>query len=615
MTAEISKKIIVFSFTALLVFIFSHSIAGHQLLQQNTDALQRQIKEAETRYTTAHNNGNINEEAEALFQIGICWKDLLVYDKANEYLIRSQKIYEELGQNVKIARNFLFLGDLYRAIAEYKAAEDYLKKALSLYESENNKDGIGRACERLAAAYYETSAFIPNRIDSTFLFAARALAIFKENRNDSLTSSAMNILGASYVAAGKNAIAIAYLNDALKFAEEKKYNGDEALIKCNLSFAYYNLKEYQKSIELAKQTFDYAVENKILPFIDMSCLSLYRNYEDLGDFKNAYKYIHLYDVNRWELYDDNRIHRIKALQIKYETEKKEIEYAHERKTTLMWTAVLLIIIAAGIGVIAISISRNSAMRKKNVELENKNALISEQNIKLTELNATKDKLFSIIGHDLKNPYQSLIGFSNILIQDYKELSEEELKEFVGYIFEASEMGNRLLQNLLDWSRSETGRLKYEPEQFLLYEIINEAINLAANTTMQKEINIISSIPDDQEVFCDRNMVYTVLRNLVSNAIKFSYRGGVIKIFSEVKDSFVEVSVADSGVGMTNTFMEDLFKLEKRVTKDGTENEKGTGLGLYLCKEFIEKNHGTIRVISEPGKGSTFVFTLPARNNV
>ena len=572
------------------------------------------LKASEAMLSEAQKENNKQKEAEALFNIGVEWKKLLVYDKASEYLIKSQKLFEDLKDNKKIARNYLHLGELYRAIAEYEPAISYSKKALELFEQESDKHGIAKACDRLSAIYYEIAPSNVINIDSVFMFSAKCLNISISIADDSLTCSIRNIIGAAYLYSGKKELGIAYLQDVLSFAEDKKLKDEAALVKINIAYGYYSKKDYYKAIEYAKQTYEYADKLRILPFIDMSTLCLFRSFKELGDFKNAFYYLEVYDSNRWQLYDDNRIHRIKALQIKYETDKKELELRHEKKTSLLWTVLFLAIIFAGVLLIGVFIYRHRLLKKKNSELKKKNTLISEQNEKLVELNATKDKFFSIIAHDLKNPYQSLLGFSDILIQDYKDLSEKEIKEFVGYIYEASDMGNRLLQNLLDWSRSETGKIKYEPELFFLYEIVDEAVNLASNTAKQKDIAINAPIDKNLEVYCDRNMVYTVLRNLVSNAIKFSFRGGVIEIKSKCSESYIEISISDNGVGMDSVLMEDLFKIEKRITNDGTENEKGTGLGLFLCKEFIEKNHGTISVRSEVGKGSTFIVSLPNHRN-
>jgi signal transduction histidine kinase len=585
-----------------------------QLNNANMSKVQAALKLAEKNYYEAQKAGDKQGEAEALFLIGTNWKCLLEYNKASEYLIKSQQLFEELGDNKKIARNLVNLGELYRAIGEFDMSLNYSRKALNLFERVSDKEGIAKSCDRLAATFYELAPSRSQDADSIFIYVQKALAISRELKNDSLTSSSMNILGAGYMVIKKFDAALTQLKEALKFAEDKNIVNDIPLIKINMSYCYYSVGDYRSAVEYARPAYEYSMKNKILPYIDMSTLCLYRSYEKLKDYENAFKFMELYDSNRWVLFDENRIRQIRALEAKYGAEKKELELVNQKKIFLLEIIIFSALLVAAFLLIRLYIRRNKIMKKKNDELEKKNLLISEQNKKLSELNATKDKFFSIIGHDLKNPYQSLLGFSHILIQDYKELTEQEIKEFAGYIYEASDMGNRLLQNLLDWSRSETGTIKYEPEVFPLYEIINQAVNLASNTAMQKEITIQTEVDEQTTVFCDRNMIYTVMRNLVSNAIKFSYRGGTVKIYSKLYDNTVEVNIADEGVGLNGIPVEDLFKIEKRITNDGTENEKGTGLGLYLCKEFVEKSHGSISVKNNIEKGSIFTFTLPAGPN-
>jgi len=616
------KKLILLS--AIIFYVLFYSAAYPQKEKSSgnekkgadsvfTDkSAQLALETAQKSYNDALKSRDKGKEAKALFDIGINFKRLLIYDKASEYLTKSLALFEELNDNKKIAVALLNMGDLYRSIGEFNLAKKYTQRALGIFEKEKNKRGIARSSDRLASIYYETCPGNIKDIDTAFTYVKQAIEIGNTIGDDTLICSSKNILGASYCIVKKYDLAIAELSSALDFAQKKNILEDVPLIKINIAYAYFSLKDYSKAIEYSLSAYKYAAEKKILPYIDMSTLCLYRSNYALGNYKDAYDYLLLYNDNRWRLFEENRMNQIRAVQIKYDTERKEIELENQKRTAFLWTLIFIGLLFAVASIAGLFIYKNLLMKKKNLELEKKNALISEQNEKLTELNATKDKLFSIIGHDLKNPYQSLLGFSNILIQDYQELSEKEIKEFVGYIFEASDMGNRLLQNLLDWSRSETGRIKYEPELFNLKGIIGDSIVLSANTAKQKEITILTDVPDNLTVFCDKNMIYTVIRNLVSNAIKFSYRGGTVKIDSSQSDSIVEIKVSDRGVGMNDILIEDLFKIEKRITKDGTENEKGTGLGLFLCKEFIEKNKGDIKVESTPGVGSSFIFTLPSK---
>jgi PAS domain S-box-containing protein len=230
--------------------------------------------------------------------------------------------------------------------------------------------------------------------------------------------------------------------------------------------------------------------------------------------------------------------------------------------------------------------------------------------KLREANATKDKFFSIIAHDLKNPFNAIIGFSNLLYESYDTFTEKQKKSFIKNICDASESTYKLLQNLLDWSRTQTGKIEFNPEVIDLSLITSENIAMLKSAADNKEIGLHSDVPFNTLVFADENMIKTVVRNLLSNAIKFTTRGGAIYIKAKEQKGYVEVSVADTGIGISPENQKKLFSIDEQLKTPGTENEKGTGLGLILCKEFIEKNKGCLSLESVPGQGSVFRFTLP-----
>lgn len=230
---------------------------------------------------------------------------------------------------------------------------------------------------------------------------------------------------------------------------------------------------------------------------------------------------------------------------------------------------------------------------------------------LKESNATKDKFFSIIAHDLKGPLHALLGFSDLLKYSYSEYSDEDRVRYISNIHEVADQLNRLLQNLLEWSRSKTGRLTYNPEIRHLSLIVKSANETLAEQAKSKNISIISKVSVDTKVFCDENMIQTVVRNLISNAIKFNFPGG--KIMIDADDSSpdeVVISVSDNGIGIPKFQVSKLFKIDEVYKSDGTLKEKGSGLGLILCREFVEKHGGHIWADSDAGKGSSFYFTLP-----
>lgn len=230
--------------------------------------------------------------------------------------------------------------------------------------------------------------------------------------------------------------------------------------------------------------------------------------------------------------------------------------------------------------------------------------------KLVEMNATKDKFFSIIAHDLKNPFSNIIGFSSLLKEEPLKLEKNEITQFAGTIHKTATGTLQLLENLLDWSLMQQGRIFFEPKQIELSIIADETIDHILNQAMAKRIEIINLIPKNMVVYVDENMIKALFKNLIENAIKFTLPGGKVEIMAKTSDNQTEISVTDDGIGIKAENIEKLFKVETGFSTPGTRNEKGTGLGLILCREFIEKHNGRIWVESTEGKGSTFRFTIP-----
>lgn len=234
----------------------------------------------------------------------------------------------------------------------------------------------------------------------------------------------------------------------------------------------------------------------------------------------------------------------------------------------------------------------------------------DSELKLRELNATKDKFFSIIAHDLKNPFNDLIGFTQLLALNIDKYDKKRIEKFTQIIHQSSKLAYNLLENLLDWSRAQTGTLNYNPEKILINNIIDENVSLLESTANNKNLKIYSELDNLVYVYADKNMVRTIIRNLISNAIKYTNQGGFIKIQNYCNKKMCEISISDNGIGISEENLDKIFKIDESFSTIGTEREKGTGLGLILCNEFIEKNGGELWVKSEPDKGSTFSFTLP-----
>jgi len=229
---------------------------------------------------------------------------------------------------------------------------------------------------------------------------------------------------------------------------------------------------------------------------------------------------------------------------------------------------------------------------------------------LKELNATKDKFFSIIAHDLRSPFTPLIGFTEVIIEDIDRYSKDDIKKIVGELKTSAETVFALLENLLAWSRLQRGIMEYAPKDTALEEIVAYNVFLFQPGADQKQITLRNLVQENTTVYADYNMISTVMRNLISNALKFTETDGTIEVSAKKDEQSVVIAVSDTGTGMSNKVVSELFRIDVKYSNIGTAGEKGTGLGLILCKELVEKNGGKIWVESEVGKGSTFRFTLP-----
>jgi two-component system, sensor histidine kinase and response regulator len=243
--------------------------------------------------------------------------------------------------------------------------------------------------------------------------------------------------------------------------------------------------------------------------------------------------------------------------------------------------------------------------RKEAELQ-----IESTNEALSKLNAQKDKFFSIIAHDLRSPFNSILGFSQLLKEKVENNDYEGIGKYAEIISQSSQRTMDLLMNLLEWSRSRTGKLEFNPEHFELVDVVHEIVALFDEIARQKSISIVKVVPHSFPIFADKPMINTILRNLVSNAIKFTQPGGLVTVSANRVNQDIAISVNDNGLGIAAERVSRLFRIDESYSTPGTGNEKGTGLGLILCKEFVEKHGGRIWVESEEGMGSTFIINLP-----
>ena len=258
--------------------------------------------------------------------------------------------------------------------------------------------------------------------------------------------------------------------------------------------------------------------------------------------------------------------------------------------------------------------QDKQIKEQNVILQNMNAVLEQQvkerTAELEQANASKDKFFSIIAHDLRVPFTGLLGMTEIFSENLANFTQEEIKEGLDSLQHTAQTVYTLLENLLTWSRLQRGIIEYFPQDIFLEEIAQYNVSLFSSNAEQKQIALTQVISPDIQAYADQNMINTALRNLISNAIKFTDKGGSITVSATEDEEVVEVTVSDTGTGIKAEDLEKLFRIDVKYSHIGTSGEQGSGLGLILCKELVEKNGGNIWVESEVGKGTTFRFTIP-----
>jgi signal transduction histidine kinase len=351
-------------------------------------------------------------------------------------------------------------------------------------------------------------------------------------------------------------------------------------------------------------------------------------YSETNDYEKSLFFYEQYDTCRDSIFTIEGGSKIAELQVRHKMERQfneldllqkdnDIQQLHYIKQQSLLLYLGGFALATGLFILVIlhmfrhMKSLNLELQENTRQLENANGILLVTEKNLQKLNLTKDKFFAIIAHDLKNPLNALLGFSETLNSNYNDLTREQVLTYINIIKKSAKSLYQLLENLLEWSKSQTGNIHFNPENFKLKEIAEIVVNTLAGNAKRKNIKINLDVDSGITLYTDKNLVSSILRNLVGNAVKFSFQDGEILISAHEKENQVEISVSDTGIGIGAGDKKKLFDLDYNFTTAGTNDEKGTGLGLILCREFAEKCGGIVWVDSEAGKGSTFTFTIPS----
>lgn len=388
----------------------------------------------------------------------------------------------------------------------------------------------------------------------------------------------------------------------------------------NIGILYYQQKNFERSVANLRLALAAAQDVEAQEEMRTSYDYLSLCFKELGDFKSALEhrelFTALYDLieqeqNEQHLVDKKNGYDLGKIEVQVEKlESIRAQREKEIEAQKQFRNFLFALIALSLIVVVLTLYLYIVKQRSNRVLKAAHAKVREQNLELKDLNATKDKFFSIISHDLKGPLNSLTSFSSLLINHTDSLSKDEIRMLAKDLDKSLKNLFTLLENLLEWSRSQTGNIEFKPEPFDLSSLLEQNKSLLQTQAQNKNITIENSSGNPMQIYAHKHSVNTVIRNLISNAIKFTPEGGHITLGMKPEPNKVIIFIKDTGVGMSAEVMQKLFRIDAKHTTKGTADEKGTGLGLILCKEFIEKNGGTIWVESEANKGSVFYFSLP-----
>ena len=572
-------------------------------------------------------------------------KSMPMFEKALELATEIDDLDSEISIINALAQNYSFEGN-------YAEALNLNLKGIDLAKQMNNQEMLSILNENIAGLYadqkdfknalmfYDTVQKINRRMGNEVIDAEtqsnmaslykdakdfknamfninRSISIFEKNKIYDWLAYAYEVKGDIYLDQEKYKWAL-YWYDQSNMLFKHQIEDDRIKIQLmnGMAKVYFGLEKDSLSLNYAKKGLTLSKKIKsIQGQIDCS-ETLYKVYKKNEEDAEALAYLETFKTLSDSLFKDKNKQSLSLLETKlqYEQEKQELIEANQaalakQRNYIYFSVIILLILS----IITFVIRRSENIQKKlNKELKEKSLAVIQREAQLHEINKTNTKLFSIIGHDLRGPIGGLQGILKMFTDG--EITTKELVSFIPKLKTDVENISFTLNNLLSWGMNQLNGVVTKPKRVSLSNLVVNNIQLLSEIASSKSIKIINQLPDNPRIWADNNQIDIVIRNLLSNAIKFTPENGLITIDAEEKSGMWQISIRDTGIGMTAEMQRTIFKDTSNVTTYGTNNEKGTGLGLSLCKEMVHKNKGEIWVESVPRKGTTFFFTVPKALN-
>lgn len=565
--------------------------------------------------------------------------------RANEALshfLEALKIRKKYNDNEGLASIYSKIGLIYKNyLHENNSALNYLKKAIELHEILDNPIGRIKVLINMGNVYEELDS-----LEKSINLHSESLHQAREIKNDRLIAICYTNMASYYQKNNNQTKALEYYQNALNINMNLGRKSETGNCYINLGNLYYNNGHYSKAISYYKQSLDIFEELGIYKNLEVAYEMIAKSFSKLGNYKQGWAYKNKYDEIKDTIHQRENAEKLEKLRTDFEHEKNKKEIALLKKEKKLKASklkrsriILFYSIAFMLSVIILSIfiysrykrniqltkelkAKNKAIEEQKEEITQQSDHLKETNhllvtknkeneknrTKLEEINEMKNRIFSIIGHDLKGPIGSLRNTLELLLKN--EYEKERIKQFHKLMHDNVSSIYTLLDNLLMWAKNQQKEIAYNPGNYSMNDIIENNLGFLRNAANNKNITLNKELNKDYTGYFDKNMISAAVRNILSNAIKFTPKEGKIDIRIDEITNYLKVQITDNGIGMDKETVQKIMQNNELISKRGTNQEKGSGLGLHICKKFIERNHGNILIESKLNKGTKIEFTIP-----
>jgi two-component system NtrC family sensor kinase len=527
---------------------------------------------------------------------------------AQEAFLEGALLYEEAGNAIGIASAYGYVAQVYRMQNHLKNAVLYYTKAIDIFWEAQDTVRLASTLQNLGYVYLRSS--MP---DSALKYFYQAKEIFDHKAHATATAYITGNIGLAYAQQGKYSSAEDNLRQAIQELERFEDNMAIAEFSTEIANIYQERGDIEMALSHAHRAYSLSKQDGFKEMIRDASQKLAELYGTAEDYKSAFHFQQQYIIYRDSLNNEETFRQIANLRTEYELAQKQtaIDYLQQeqQKQKILLAGLVIIIMLGGI-IIFLLYKYNREKQEANQMLAKQKQELEQQRNQLQALNNTRNKLFSIISHDLRGPVNAFNGISR-LINHYIQTNDlKQLTDVSHYIDTSASQLSSLLDNLLSWSVSQRGEFPYKPEQVQLKTLTDEIQGIFSTMAHAKNIKLETQVPESIALWADTNSLLTILRNLTSNALKFTNAGGTVKLSAVAKQAVAEISVTDTGIGITREKIESLQYITEEKRTWGTAGEKGLGISLQLVYEFTRMNGGTVEVNSKSGTGTTFIITIP-----